>query len=134
MKDAFGGSYMIYIFIGFIIIFTLFISLILQYAQAFKVKDNIISLIEEYDSYNLASDEIDNYLESSAYRINSTNIKSMTDDSEAVCDNTYGYCYSEHSKDDYKYYTVYTFVNWSFPFFKLNGTWMIKGETRIVYG
>lgn len=135
MKDAFGGSYMIYVFIGFTIIFILFISLILKYGQAFKIKNTIIEYIEEYESYQMARDKIDNYIENdSLYRID-------MDSSMAVnlpnsnCTNL-GYCVVHHSKngDAEGYYSVYTFVKWEFPFFRLHNTWIIKGETRPVSG
>ena len=47
-----------------------------------------------------------------------------------------GYCVVHHSKngDAEGYYSVYTFVKWEFPFFRLHSTWTIKGETRPVSG
>ncbi len=135
MKDAFGGAYMIYIFIGFTIIFILFISLILKYGQAFKIKNTIIEYIEEYESYQRAQDKIDNYIENdSLYRLDMDDSIKVTD-AGSIC-SSYGYCVVHHSKNGSNegYYTVYTFVKWDFPFFRLHSTWMIKGETRPVSG
>ena len=55
MKDSFGGSIMIYIIIFFLGIYIVFIALTLRYAQAFKLKNKTIDLIEQYDG-NINSD------------------------------------------------------------------------------
>ena len=38
MRDAFGGAFMIKLFLVFILIYVCFIALALNYAKAFKVK------------------------------------------------------------------------------------------------
>ena len=134
MKDSFGSAYMIYVFIFFVIIFITFISLILKYAQAFKVKDQIISIIEEYEGYGTGNgksfENIESYIESTSYRpeVGSENFNAIN----GQCSSTYKYCIAKHSTGDATYYTVYTFVSWNFPFFKLSGVWNIQGETRPV--
>lgn len=136
MKDSFGSAYMIYVFIFFVIIFITFISLILKYAQAFKVKDQIISIIEEYEGYTNSYEAI-NYIEdyienNTSYRpeVNNSTLNKRAGD---MCSSTYKFCVGEHSDSNgRKYYTVYTFVSWSFPFFGLANTWEIQGETRPV--
>lgn len=131
MKDSFGSAYMIYVFIFFVIIFVIFISLILKYAQAFKVKDQIISIIEEYEGYDYrVIDDIQNYIESTSYRTEIDN--KIYNKIDGDCNTEYRYCIAKHSTGDVTYYTVYTFVSWNFPFFKLSGVWNIQGETRPV--
>lgn len=131
MKDSFGSAYMIYVFIFFVIIFVIFISLILKYAQAFKVKDQIISIIEEYEGYDYrVINDIQNYIESTSYR---TEIDNKTYNKiDGDCNTEYRYCIATHSTGNATYYTVYTFVSWNFPFFNLSGVWNIQGETRPV--
>ena len=46
MRDAFGGAFMIKIFLVFIIIYVGFTALSLNYAKAFKVKNKIIDYLE----------------------------------------------------------------------------------------
>lgn len=129
---------MIYVFVGFIVIFILFISLIMKYGQAFKVKNNIISFIEEYENMSIdAIEEINSHVDfGTTYRVS---IPNEFKNSEYKCSSEYGYCYKYHSKSNSEtlghsegYYTVYTFINWEFPFFGLHDTWVIKGETRPV--
>lgn len=137
MKDSFGSAYMIYIFIFFVIIFITFISLILKYAQAFKVKDNIISIIEEYEGYTNsyeAIDYIEEYIENNtSYRPEDLSASTLSKRVGDKCSSTYKFCVGEHSDNSgRKYYTVYTFVTWNFPFLGLGGTWEIQGETRPV--
>ncbi len=135
MKDSFGSAYMIYVFIFFVIIFITFISLILKYAQAFKVKDQIISIIEEYEGYTNSYEAI-NYIED--YIENNTSyrpeVKSDTlNNINGKCSSIYKFCVAEHSDTNgRKYYTVYTFVSWNFPFLGIGDTWELQGETRPV--
>jgi hypothetical protein len=47
MRDAFGGAFMIRLFLVFIIIYVCFISVALNYAKAFKVKNMVIEYLED---------------------------------------------------------------------------------------
>ena len=53
MRDAFGGSFMLMIFIVFIFIYICFTAVSLNYAKAFKVKNAIISYLEESEIEDL---------------------------------------------------------------------------------
>ena len=46
MRDAFGGAFMIKVFLVFIFIYIVFTSLALNYAKAFKVKNTIVNYLE----------------------------------------------------------------------------------------
>lgn len=47
MRDAFGGAFMIRLFLIFILIYILLTSVALNYAKAFKVKDLVIKYLED---------------------------------------------------------------------------------------
>ena len=49
MRDAFGGIFMIRLMLVFIVIYVAFAALSLNYAKAFKIKNSVISYIEEND-------------------------------------------------------------------------------------
>jgi len=49
MRDAFGGMFMIRLLLVFIFIYVVFAAISFNYAQAFKLKNSIISYIEEKD-------------------------------------------------------------------------------------
>ena len=51
MRDAFGGAFMIKLFLVFIIIYVSFTALALNYAKAFKVKNKIIEYIETNENF-----------------------------------------------------------------------------------
>lgn len=53
MRDAFGGAFMIKIFIVFIIIYICFIAVALNYAKAFKAKNKIIDYLESEEIMDL---------------------------------------------------------------------------------
>ena len=56
MRDAFGGTFMIQIFIVFILVYISFTALALNYAKAFKVKNFIVDYLEEEEIMNLLVD------------------------------------------------------------------------------
>ena len=49
MRDAFGGVFMIRLMLVFIVIYVAFAAISLNYAKAFKIKNSVISYIEEND-------------------------------------------------------------------------------------
>ena len=53
MRDAFGGVFMIRLFLVFIVIYVAFTAVSLNYAKAFRIKNEIISFIEENEITSL---------------------------------------------------------------------------------
>ena len=49
MRDAFGGTFMIQVFIVFILIYICFTAMSLNYAKAFKVKNGVIEYLESHE-------------------------------------------------------------------------------------
>ena len=47
MRDAFGGAFMIKLFLVFIFIYIVFTAIALNYARAFKVKNKVIDYLED---------------------------------------------------------------------------------------
>ena len=62
MKEAIGGSYIFEIVIVFIALFSAFLVYSISYTKAFRVKNEIISLIEENQGYSSANNESDIFL------------------------------------------------------------------------
>lgn len=54
MRDAFGGVFMIELFIVFIFIYVAFSAVSLNYAKAFRLKNSIISFVEEKEIIDLS--------------------------------------------------------------------------------
>ena len=57
MRDAFGGVFMIRLMLVFIVIYVAFGALSLNYAKAFKIKNKVISYIEENNIQNFCNEE-----------------------------------------------------------------------------
>ncbi|MBQ4583981.1 MAG: hypothetical protein IJA94_03750 [Bacilli bacterium] len=68
MKDVYGSTWTLQLMIGFILLFVAFLTLTITYSKVFKVKNEVISIIEKYQGYTDVSAEIiNNYLRNSGY-------------------------------------------------------------------
>jgi len=72
MRDAFGGIFMFNLFIVFIFIFVAFSAVSLTYAKAFRLKNSLISYVEEKEIISLNLDNnklegIDKILKGASY-------------------------------------------------------------------
>ena len=157
MRDAFGGAFMIKLFIVFIIIYVGFTAVALNYAKAFKVKNMVITYLEDNEISNLKDMDVQTE-------------RAMCDyfDKEIVGKLNYVYpisnkiglqsgkCYDNigikieqiepNKKQKNKlgvYYRVTTYFGFQLPFFNrllavngsdngenIIGVWQIIGETR----
>lgn len=153
MRDAFGGAFMIKIFLIFIIIYVGFTAIALNYAKAFKVKNKIIEYLENNEVTNIGNMPAEEYDKMNDYFENDI-LGTMNYRVEANCPQNYVYCKNgivivESGKSvntEGIYYKVTTFFGWSIPFINkllaLNntgskaetaiGNWKISGETRLI--
>ncbi len=159
MKDAFGGAFMINIMLIFLGIYISFIAVAVSYAKAFRVKNQIINYIQQYEGLTMeASNAIDNYLKEAAYYVNVSSgdacYATRTDSNlgsgcrtvegsnpyqlrprEAMCTER-GYCVRSvpvnSGANIGKYYVITTYLQIQFPFFGLSFTVPITGETRLL--
>ena len=129
MRDAFGGTMMITILMIFIVIFVSFTAVIVNVAKTFRIKNAVINYVEQYDYKNnqsLAEEQIEKYLGNAGYNLNSVSPLSS-------CDAKWyqqGLCIAP--SDTYDYYKVTVYVSISLPFFDINMTLPISGETKSV--
>lgn len=160
MRDAFGGTFMIQIFIVFILIYICFTAVALNYAKAFKAKNTIIEYLEnnEIGSLNESAEieqAMEDYFEKEIlgglnYKISKDICTGFENDARNRCSQI-GYKIIGNEKAEGQntegiYYTVYTYVGWDLgflnPLLKLNGNnkepghvsglWTISGETRLI--
>lgn len=157
MRDAFGGSFMIRLFLVFLIIYMGFTAIAINYAKAFKVKNKVIDYIEDNeiaDMHNMPAYEFDKMSEyfereilgAMNYRVDK-NQMDCTGENVQYCDNGIKIMQINTSGNNNKignYYRVETEIIWSIPFInKLlalgdnsqsggisYGKWRISGETR----
>lgn len=160
MRDAFGGTFMIQIFIVFILIYISFTALALNYAKAFKAKNFIVDYLEENEIMNLNEtaelyDEMVRTFEKEIFvGLNYKTNKSICDkpNSETYYCDQIGFKIERVNKPTDSntggiYYTVSTYVGWDMgflsPLLSLNGNnkdpdhvpgyWKISGQTRLIY-
>ena len=151
MRDAFGGAFMIQIFLVFILIYICFTAVALNYAKAFKVKNTVIDYLESNEISSLDNlsasemDEMDKFFQEEIlgnmnYNISGQNICQTRRISEyndagkkvAHCEelgiiiqqkNT-----NQAGNTEGVYYTVSTFVGWQIPF--LNALLGLNGNNK----
>lgn len=147
MRDAFGGAFMIKLFLVFIFIYICFTALALNYAKAFKVKNKVIDYLETNEISNLddltASElnQMNLYFEEEVlgnmnYNVSEHNICSKikktdhTGKTIAICHDS-GIVIEQIAKSTNTggvYYTVSTYIGWSIPF--LNKLLELNGNNR----
>lgn len=151
MRDAFGGTFLMYLILTMVVIFVTFMAETLKYVQAYRVKNTIINYIEEYEGFNtLVLDKLENesngYFTHSSYRgaeptgnyINSIPTSSdKTSAQSRYCSQEYGYCVQmEYCEGNLAYYRVTTTISLDFfvpGIFEANVPPInVPGETRYV--
>lgn len=131
MRDAFGGAFLIKVMLIFLGIYVAFMAVALNYAKAFKVKNYIINVIEQYEGVSEeAYNTINNYIKFIGYL-------DPQDLSGQECLNgqyNSAYCIKQMYSDANRgtYYMVTTYMKFELPFFNFNISIPISGETRLV--
>lgn len=131
------------IVIVFIVLFTSFLALSVNYSRAFKVKNGIINILEKGQGFNdTTSKEIDTYLSASGYAVFGS---CDSDEKGCLRSNTgskYKYCVLANggstkealSNTKYKsYYRVKVFFRIDLPIIGNILTFPITGETKTIY-
>ena len=152
MRDAFGGAFSIKLMLIFLMLYVAFICVALNYARAFRVKNRIINIIEQYEGYcgdnsEQINNDINSYLSKTGYYISKDDVDGYIgkDGNESYeClngfnndGNGYGYCvYNKNSNSldcsDKSVYSVETYMIFKLPIINIRFPIVIKGETRPV--
>lgn len=73
MREAIGGTWVYQLVIIFMLIFVAFLALTMNYTRAFKIKNDMLSIVEKYEGVSSKSITIlNNYLLSSGYTMTSS--------------------------------------------------------------
>ena len=138
MRDAFGGAFMIRLFLVFIFIYMFFTAIALNYAKAFKVKNKVIDYLEDNEimdvngMYAKDYEAMGQYFEKELlgnlnYRVDTSMMDCKDDNDSAYI--KLAYCQdgikitqinSGNTKSDGVgvYYRVETYFTWSIPFLR----------------
>lgn len=139
MKESIGNSYIFGIVIALIGVIFLILIGSLSYSKAFKVKTQIIEIIEKNKGYNDESvrTEIDNYLKTVGYTVTQSKDKgkcATIDGTMAI--NTvknYDYCIYRFNTVKGPYYHVTVFISFDIPVISSYLRIPVSGETKIIY-
>jgi hypothetical protein len=114
MKEAVSGALIIKIMMIFFVLYIAFLAIAINYSQAFRVKNEIINIIEQYEGLNGKSEsEIKIFLNEIKY--------------------TNEYSIVPVQTDRGPYYIITTHIKFKFPIFGDVLNFPIKGETKIIY-
>lgn len=148
MRESIGAAWIFSICLTFIILFTAYLAISVNYAKAFRIKSHIISAIEEHEGYNDQSSldqEIVNYLVSQGYTA-SGKCEELEGWGTPHCvdqknNGTCGACIYhmdiDTGNDDIcakrSYYKVVTWFKFDLPIVNFLTTFKVSGDTRYIY-
>lgn len=146
MRDAFGGTFMLKLGIVFIVFYIAFMAVAINYAKAFRVKNQVINIVEQYQftgkSDQSTIDIIDTYLASVPYNFGESSDNPLISECKKIAGDNGDYIYTTKgaciikqpgSTDKARYYKVVTFIHIDFSFFDIHMTFPISGETKTIY-
>ena len=153
MRDAFGGVFMMRLMLAFIFIFVAFSAVSLNYAKAFKIKNQIIDVIEQMEVQDINDvstyhGRIDSIIEAANYDESFCKSGPIEDSKGKVI----GECHkgvtitidNSRSSDEYIYYKVITHGGWNLNTLNMLlalgdeksegpiiGSWAVIGEAKV---
>lgn len=140
MRESIGGAWLLGIVMTFIVLFASFLAISINYSKAFKVKNNVVDLIEKNEGMTKkAVDDIYAYLETQGYILKGKCSPGYTgfdrdgkaDSSEAL------YCVKKttitHTDLEKSYYSVEVFFRLDLPVVGKLFTFRVTGETMSIY-
>lgn len=141
MRDAVGGTFMIYVLLIFLTVYITFVAVAFNYARAFRVKNKVIDIIEQsegidYNNNDGSMGDIERYLNEVSYKVNGINSNTNACSNYEYINEERGYCISrikdisDINGGTASYYKVVTFVRLEIPFLNVGFTIPVRGETR----
>ena len=142
MREVSGSTWVLQIMLIFILIFACFLTLVINYSKAYRVKNEMLSIIEKYEGVTPESvNIINNYLSAQGYKT----VSKCPEDWHAVKNydsvpenvengENYLYCFKEESVNGKIYYNVTVFYKFSLPFLGDFMTFKVNGRTETFLG
>ena len=136
MREAYGGTMMVWLMMMFIVLFVSFTAIIVSVAKTFRVKNGVINIVEQYDYANNQSNAgtiIDDYLVQSGYRFPDSDNDRYNECSSNGGDwYPRGVCIVPNDATNPEYYKVTVYVGVSLPFFGVDLSLPVSGETKSI--
>ena len=137
MKEALGISQLYTFVIVFVSIIMLLLIGSLSYSKAFKIKTRILEIIETNKGFDdVVEYEIDSFLKSAGYPVNTRNNKSCPTVKGVGAINTinnFDYCIYSFKTFRGPYYRVTVFISYDIPVISAFLRIPVSGETRIIH-
>lgn len=141
-----GSAWIFSLCLTFIILFTAYLSITLNYARAFRVKNHIVTYIEEHEGYiDDYETEIVNYLAGEGFDANGKCPNRIWaegyewgDNPDCINPDANGNCqvciYKQHNVcGERTAYRVVTFFKFDLPVVRYFSSFQVGGETRYFY-
>lgn len=128
---------MLRIFLVVIVIFVVFLCVTVNFARAFRVKNGVINIIEQYEGINtLSIEKVRSYIGKMGYscydKINYDNVTDYVLNISNNDSNGDDELISEYNDKKDKIYNVQVCVDWNFPVIDAFGTWRFVGKTEVI--
>ncbi len=152
MREAMGSTWLIGIIITFIAVFSAFLAYSISYTKAFKVKNEIINIIENNEGYSVVpGGKLSNMSEANLNKDSHTDAKiyrfikaigynySVFDNKSNPCEKSHqlkegGYCLVKYCEGNGSvHYKVTTYISLSIPVINIGLNIPISGETKSMY-
>lgn len=133
MKAALGGGFLLNLVIIIVSIVMLLFVGVIAYSKAYRIKNRIIDVVEQYGYNTTAQAMINEDLKTAGYR--TTRRKKCTSDN--LNSSSYNYCIygpfeTKETINGGYYYKVVTYVSFDFPIVGGLVNIPVKGETKIL--
>lgn len=149
MNKSISGLWLFSIVIVFMMLLIAYVAISINYSNAYKLKTNLVTKLEQYDGWNnTAKKEMEELMSSSGYRqtgfckIPNDNSKYIGVLDGHITDNPSGrqnYCISrtmrpgQNGGEDKYYYEVTIFLGFNLPVLGDIYTFKVSGETGAIY-
>ena len=142
MRETVGNTWLYSLVLTFILLFSAFLSIAINYSRVFKVKNEMLSILEKYEGYNAKSNSIINgYLSSTGYKTTGTcpsgyygvselSTNNITSISGSGSSSTSGSYYCLRWDSTIKRYDIILFFKFNLPVIGDITTIKITGKTK----
>ena len=115
MREAVGGTWLLYFFFIFIFIYVAFIAIIMNYASAYRTNNYIVSAVENHEGWD----------DTNKIKADVRNLYGYTGDIR--------YCCIENSSNGVVY-RVQTYINFELPLISTEFKIPITTDSKTIYG
>ena len=142
MRESIGGAWILGIVMTFIVMFASFLAISINYSKAFKVKNNIVDLIEKNEGMSeRTAEDIYQYLQTQGYILKDecdSGYVGFDMTSKATDQNKSLYCVKRNKITsetglEKSYYSVEVFFRLDLPIVGDLMTFSVSGETMSIY-